>query len=263
MGGAQPLAVTMNGGVCLAVEVDRAARSSGASRRATSTRWRRPRRGHRPRARGRDGEGRALSIGARRQRRRRPRPSSLERGVVPDLVTDQTSRARPAERLRARTAHAYDEAARAPARPTRRGTCERALASMARARAGHARRCSDRAPSSSTTATTSAARRVKAGVDERLRLPGLRARLHPAALLRGQGPVPLGRALRRPRGHRRDRRGRPRDSSPRTRRSAAGSTWPASGCASRGCRRASAGSATASARRSGLAFNELVAQRAR
>ena len=30
----------------------------------------------------------------------------------------------------------------------------------------------------------------------RVRLPGLRAGLHPAAVLRGQGPVPLGRALR-------------------------------------------------------------------
>ena len=38
-----------------------------------------------------------------------------------------------------------------------------------------------------------------------LRVPGLRAGVHPAAVLRGQGPVPLGRAVRRPGGHRRRR----------------------------------------------------------
>ena len=43
--------------------------------------------------------------------------------------------------------------------------------------------------------------RLRPGV----RLPGLRPGLHPAAVLRGQGPVPLGRALRRPEGHRRHR----------------------------------------------------------
>ena len=41
----------------------------------------------------------------------------------------------------------------------------------------------------------------EAGRRQRLRLPGLRARVHPAAVLRGQGPVPLGRALRRSGGH--------------------------------------------------------------
>ena len=43
------------------------------------------------------------------------------------------------------------------------------------------------------------------GYDARLGVPRLRARLHPAALLRGQGPVPLGRALGRPGRHRRHR----------------------------------------------------------
>ena len=46
--------------------------------------------------------------------------------------------------------------------------------------------------------------RLRPGV----RVPRLRAGLHPAALLRGQGPLPLGRAVRRPRGHLRHR---PRD----------------------------------------------------
>ena len=44
----------------------------------------------------------------------------------------------------------------------------------------------------------------------RVRVPRVRAGLHPAAVLRGQGPVPLGRAVRRPGGHRAHRRGDPR-----------------------------------------------------
>ena len=42
------------------------------------------------------------------------------------------------------------------------------------------------------------------GVDERIRFPGLRAGLYPAVVLRRQGPVPLGRALRRSGGHPQD-----------------------------------------------------------
>ena len=44
----------------------------------------------------------------------------------------------------------------------------------------------------------------------RLRLPRLRPGLHPPAVLRGPGPVPLGGALGRPGRHRRHRRGDPR-----------------------------------------------------
>ena len=66
-----------------------------------------------------------------------------------------------------------------------------------------------------------AAGRVRQGV----RVPRLRARLHPPAVLRGQGPVPVGGAVRRPRGHRRDRPRRPRP-VPRQRAAAhAGSRW--------------------------------------
>ena len=43
-----------------------------------------------------------------------------------------------------------------------------------------------------------------------IRVPRLRARLHPSALLRGPRPVPVGRALRRPHGHRGHRPGDPR-----------------------------------------------------
>ena len=42
------------------------------------------------------------------------------------------------------------------------------------------------------------------GRGRRVRVPGFRAGVHPAAVLRGQGPVPLGRAVRRSRGHLQD-----------------------------------------------------------
>ena len=85
----------------------------------------------------------------------------------------------------------------------------------------------------------------------RLRLPGLRARVHPAAVLRGPRTVPLGGAVGRPGGHPPDRPGRSSSSSPTTPGCAAGSRWPRRACRSRACRRGSAGWATASGRRPG------------
>ena len=119
-------------------------------------------------------------------------PELVRRGVVPDLVTDQTSRPRPAERLRARPASTLDEAARAPARPTPTGTWPRRAGSRW---PSTCRRCSTSqaaAPVVFDYGNNLRGQAVKAGVAERLRLPRLRARVHPAALLRGQGPVPLG-----------------------------------------------------------------------
>ena len=90
MGGAQPLAVTMNDGVCLIVDVD-----PHRLERRVETRYldlvapdlddgaARDRGGARP--------GRAAARRPRRQRRRPATRSSLRRGVVPDVVTDQTS----------------------------------------------------------------------------------------------------------------------------------------------------------------------------
>ena len=48
--------------------------------------------------------------------------------------------------------------------------------------------------------------RSDGGVADAFDYPGLRARLHPPAVLRGEGAVPLGRALGRSRGHRAHRR---------------------------------------------------------
>ena len=107
------------------------------------------------------------------------------------------------------------------------------------------------APRSSTTATRSATRPGSGGYDRAFDFPGFVPGLHPAAVLRGQGPVPLGRAVRRPRGHRRHRPGRARP-VPRQRPPAPVDPRRAgSGSRSRGCRPGSAGSATASATRPG------------
>ena len=58
-----------------------------------------------------------------------------------------------------------------------------------------------------------------AGVDGRVRLPGVRAGVHPPAVLRGPGTVPLGRAVGRPGRHRAHGPGGPR-ALPRRRRPA-------------------------------------------
>ena len=204
MGGAQPLAVTMNGGVGIFVEVDR-----DRIERRLPPPLRGPRDGLRrrggPLGRGGARRGRAAVHRAPRERRRdppgaRPPRRAVRRGHRPDvgprhaerLRPDRASRPSRRRRLRRRDAR---RATRAGA--TRRSplTCARCSSSSARAR------------SSSTTATTSAARpRTRALRD--FAYPGLRARLHPAALLRGQRAVPLGRSVRRSRGHLRRPTGR-------------------------------------------------------
>ena len=85
------------------------------------------------------------------------------------------------------------------------------------------------------------------GREERVRLPGLRAGVHPAAVLRRQGTVPLGRAFRRSRGHRADRRQGARAVSRGREPRSAGSTSRRRESSSRACPRASAGSGSASA----------------
>ena len=89
MGGAQPLAATMNEGVIIAVEVDRSriqrrleTRYLDVSAESLDEALARAREG--------DGRGPAALDRAARQRRRRA-ARLVRRGVVPDLVTDQTS----------------------------------------------------------------------------------------------------------------------------------------------------------------------------
>ena len=95
------------------------------------------------------------------------------------------------------------EAALRCARPTpKRYMRERAIAPWA-STCARCSTCSSAAPSRFDYGNNIRAAGAEGRRGGRLRLPRLRARLHPPAVLRGQGPVPLGGALRRPGRHRR------------------------------------------------------------
>ena len=225
MGGAQPLAVTMNGGVCLAVEVDEA-----RAQRRVATRYcdrahalARRRAGAVPRGGGRTPPARASRWSATPPRCTR---SSCARGLTPDVVDRPDLGARSAQRLRAGGAEprAGGGAARARTRPSTcgaRGTrwrrrCARMLA-MKVARRGAVR------------LRQQPARRGGAGrtrARARVLVSGFRAGVHPPAVLPRQGAVPLGGALGRSGGHRSPPIARRSRSSPTTRGSIAGSRWP-------------------------------------
>ncbi len=240
MGGAQPLAVTMNDGVALCVEVDPA-----RAHRRVETRYldevaddlddavRRVETARRER--------RALSVGVIGNAAEVV-PELLRRGVEIDIVTDQTS--------------AHDPLAYLP-----KGVALRRLARLRGQEAGRVHRPGPRldgrarrrdgrlprraAPRSSTTATRSAARPSSAASTGRSTSPAscpptsgrcsARARARSAGrrcpATRPTSPRPTGRSW---------------SCSLRTSRSPAGSAWPANALPSKGFRPASAGSATAS-----------------
>ena len=198
MGGAQPLAVTMCDGAALCIEVDlpahRAAHRDRLPRRARG----RPRRragAARVSPSPRSGRSRSACSATRPRcsRARAPR-RARGRGDRPDL------RPRPAERLPARRADPR-AGRRLRARATRTSTC-----------GGSARACSPTSARSASSAARGAEAfdygnalrgvAVRARRRGRVRVPRLRARLHPAAVLRGQGAVPVGGAVGRPGGHR-------------------------------------------------------------
>ena len=191
MGGAQPLAVTMAGGVAICVEVDpsRIARrletgyldveADGIDHalELATTRGRpaldRPARQLRRR--------RAGAAGPQGPDRHRDRPDQRPRSLRLPAERDRLrglGRGPPAPRFRRPRARVDGPPRRGHGRlpgRRRRGVRLRQLDP----RRGQARR-----------------------LRPRVRLPRLRARLHPAAVLRGQGPVPVGGAVRRPERHR-------------------------------------------------------------
>ena len=198
------LAVTMNGGVCLIVDVDPAR----LRRRVDTATWTRSPTTSTTRSQ------------ALRQAKASRRPALGRLG--------RQLRGRPARtaapRRRGRHRHRPDLAptTRCPTcrgrRPGATGTTTRPSQAGGVHRPGpgldgHARRGHGRIPGRRRRGLRlrqlhprrGPAGRVRAGV----RLPRLRAGLHPPAVLRGQGPVPLGRAVRRPGGHPRHRRGGP------------------------------------------------------
>ena len=204
MGGAQPLAITMNDGVALCVDVDRARIQrrletryldevaddlDDAVARCTQAR----------------DERRALSVGVVGNAAE-VLPRLLELDFPADIVTDQTS--------------AHDPLSYVPVDVTPEAAAEMARTDPDAADPpgprvdGRALRGDGRVPRPrrrglrlrQQPAGRGRARRVRPGV----RLPRLPAGLHPPAVLRGQGPVPLGRPVRRPGRHRGHRPGRAR-----------------------------------------------------
>ena len=193
MGGAQPLAVTGNGGAALCIEVDPCARAAPARPRLPRRDRRLARRRHRPGRGARSASAAALSV-AVVANCADVLPELVRRGWVPDMVTDQTS-AHDAlngyvpngmtleEALELRTAKPSEYVERVAAvdggalpgdgRPAggRRGRL-RLRQRAARPGAGH-------------------------GLRRRVRLPGLRAGLHPAAVRARRRAVPLGLPVRR------------------------------------------------------------------
>ena len=245
MGGAQPLAVDD-------VRRDGARRGGGrrahrqAPRDALRRRAdRRPRRGDRPCARRAGPRGKPVRSASARTRSTSSNGSSRA-GSCPDVLTDQTSAH---DELNGYVPHGlpYEDALRlrsADPEAYRR----RAIASMG----AHVTAMLELKARGAVTfdyGNNLRAGAVKAGVANAFDIVGLRPALHPPALLRGQGAVPLGGALGRSRPTSPRRTGRSSTSSRRTPRSGAGSRSRASASRFRACPRGSAGSDTASARR--------------
>ena len=204
MGGAQPLAATMAGASMLADRMPAEphrhaprARAISTGRRAISTTRSRSF-ATRARAGSRCPSG---SLGNAAE----ILPELVRRGVRPDMVTDQTS----AHDLvygylpAGWTRRALARGAEPIRRSTRRSSPRRSSRSSRTSR-----RCSRSSGMGVPTFDYGNNIRQVAldeGVRGRVRISRLRAGVHPAAVLRRQGAVPLGRAVRRSGGHLQDR----------------------------------------------------------
>ena len=207
MGGAQPLAITMNDGVALVVEVDPDG-CGGGSRPATSTRS--------PTTTPTRSAGVAAAVAERRvvgrsgRQRRRRLPRLLADGVDADIVTDQTRRHDPLSYVpNDLTPEAADELRRSdpervhPPGPHRDGDPRR----------GDGRVPRRAAPRSSTTATACAPRPSSAATTGPSPTPAScpRTSARCSARARGRSGGSRSRVTRRHRGHRPGRaRGVPR-----------------------------------------------------
>ena len=129
-------------------------------------------------------------------------PELVRRGVRPDMVTDQTSAHDPLNGYLP-VGWTWPNTANARKRAGRRGQGGQAVHGPARAR--HAR-----IPEAGRAHLRLRQQHPPDGQGRRrgqcLRLPRLRARIYPPAVLPWRRPVPLGRAVRRSAGHLQDRR---------------------------------------------------------
>ena len=209
MGGAQPLAATF-AGASLAdhrVPAERAstsacARATSTSRRATST--------TRSRASQRHTQAkRAVSVGLLGNAAELL-PELLQRAQAGGVAARPRHRpdlgARPRQRLPAGGLDASSSGSAAQADPAQHARAARRRGEELRdARAGDAR-LPDAGHPDRRLRQQHPPGRVRRRRGRRVRLPRLRAGLHPAAVLPRQGAVPLGRAVGRPGGHPQDRR---------------------------------------------------------
>ena len=258
MGGAQPLAVTMNDGVALCVEVDPIADRAPDQDPVPRPRDRRPRRGaaRGPTRRRRHGERRLDR--ARSATAPRCCPSSCAAGGGP---TSSPTRRAPTIPLGGYVPGglSLDEAA-ALRRDDPDEYVRRAYASMAAPRRGDGG-VPGRRRGHVRLREQPAGRRGagRARPRPRVRVPGVRAGVRAAAVLRGQGAVPVGGALGRPGRHRRRPTARWASCSPRTSACSGGCGWPRSGWRSRGCPARICWLGYGERDRAGERFNELVA----
>ena len=200
MGGAQPLAATMNGAVFLGIDVDESRIDKRLATGYCDRKTHSPRRGAATGSRGARARRRALSVG------------------LVGNAADVAARARAARR-HARRAHRSDERARhaqrlrpdghvARRRPRRCASRDPAeyVARERRRRSSRTcrrcSRCSERGAVTFDYGNNIRTVAFDAGVDGRVRHSRLRAGVHPSAVLRGEGAVPLGRAVGRSDGHR-------------------------------------------------------------
>ena len=253
MGGAQPLAATMNGAVALVAEVDPERIEKRLKTRYLDEKETRHRSRHRSRPRG---KGRAAGCFDRRRGQRRGSARAAPRPQRPARARHRPD-VGPRRALRLRSAGRHARGADAPARGGSEAVHRALLRDHGRPCARSPRAAAPRMRSSSTMATISGGRRRKPASPTRSRSAGscLCTSGRSSARARGRSGGPRCRATRRTFGR---PTARFSSSFPGTARSSAGSASPRSASRSRAFRPASAGWVTASAHRAGLLFNELV-----
>ena len=223
MGGAQPLAVTMNGGVASASTSTR----PGSQRRIEHAL---------PGRRGRPTSTRPSSCAVEAAKPSASRfsigllgnaaelfPELLRRGVPIDVVTDQTSRARPADATCPIGVDLERLATYADEKPDEFTAPRPRVHGQARARRWSASRT--RAPRSSTTATRSAARRSSAATRGAFDFPGFVPAYIRPLFCEGKGPFRWAALSGDPKDIAATDQARPRPLPRERRAGAAGSRW--------------------------------------
>ncbi len=188
-----------NGAAILGVEVDEARIDKRLATGYCDRKTREPRRGARA------GSREATARAARRCRSassatpREVLPELVRRGVTPDVLTDQTS-AHDMLNGYVPAGMSLAEAAGAARARSRRRT-SRARPRRSSRTCARCSSCSERGAVTFDYGNNIRTVAFDAGVADAFDIPGLRAGVRPPAVLRGEGAVPLGRALGRSEGH--------------------------------------------------------------